>query len=152
MRESPVEVGVGALVLAAAVGFAVYAAQATGLSAPSGDMTLTASFRSVEGVSLGSEVRLAGVRVGEVTQMSLNAATYRADTVMTLSGDLPIPDDSSAIVASEGLLGGTFIELVPGGSLTFFADGAEIIDTQGAVSLLNLLIQVVGGQADSATP
>jgi phospholipid/cholesterol/gamma-HCH transport system substrate-binding protein len=150
MRESPVEVVVGAAVVAAAVGFLVFAGQATGLSAPVGDTTLTASFRSVEGVDLGTEVRLAGVKVGSVTALTLNPETYRADTVMTLSGDVPIPDDSSAIVASEGLLGGTFIELVPGGSLTYFADGAEVVDTQGAVSLLTLLVQVVGSTADSA--
>jgi phospholipid/cholesterol/gamma-HCH transport system substrate-binding protein len=148
MRESPVEVAVGAVVLVAAVGFLAYVAQATGVATPAGDTRLTASFRSVEGVTLGTEVRLAGVRLGAVTGLDLNPDTYRADTVMTLTGRVPIPDDSSAVVASEGLLGGTFIEIVPGGSLTYFADGAEIIDTQGAVSLLNLLVQVVGGQAD----
>jgi phospholipid/cholesterol/gamma-HCH transport system substrate-binding protein len=149
MRDSPVEVAVGAAVLAAAIGFGIYALQSTGLTAPAGDTTLNASFRSIEGVVVGTEVRLAGVRVGSVTDVALNADNYRADTVMTLTGAVPIPDDSSAIVASEGLLGGTYIELVPGGSLTYFADGAEIIDTQGAVSLLNLLVQVVGGQADA---
>lgn len=144
MRENPTEVIVGAVVLAAAVGFLAYAAQATGFADRSGAFTLTASFRSVEGVTVGTDVRLAGVKVGTVTAMALNATSYRADTVLTLMGDVPIPDDSSAVVASEGLLGGNYIELVPGGSLENFANGAEVVDTQGAVSLLNLLIQVVG--------
>jgi phospholipid/cholesterol/gamma-HCH transport system substrate-binding protein len=152
MRESPVEVAVGAAVLIAAVGFGWFAVQATGLSAATGDTTLTASFRSIEGVTVGTEVRLAGVRIGTVTATALNPDTYRADTVMTLTATVPIPDDSSAVVASEGLLGGTYVEIVPGGSLTYFADAAEIIDTQGSVSLLNLLIQVVGGQADGTSP
>lgn len=108
-------------------------------------MTLTASFRSVEGVSVGTDVRLAGVKIGSVTGMDLNAQTYRADTVMTLSNDVPIPNDSSAVVASEGLLGGNFIEIVPGGSMDNFAPGEEIVDTQGAVSLLQLLLTYVGG-------
>lgn len=150
MRENPIEVIVGAVVLAVAAGFLTYAAQATGFTKAAGDFTLTASFRSVEGVTIGTDVRLAGVRIGTVTGMALNPDTYRADTVFSLDAAVPVPDDSTAVVASEGLLGGTFIELVPGGSLGFFADGAEITDTQGAVSLLDLLLKYVGG--DGTTP
>lgn len=152
MRENPTEVLVGAAVLAVAIGFLVYAGQTTGFSERQDGLTVTASFRSVEGVSLGSDVRLAGVSIGSVTGLELNAQTYRADTVMTLTGDVPIPDDSSAVVASEGLLGGTFIEIIPGGSLGNLAEGAEIVDTQGAVSLLNLLVAVVGGSGEDAAP
>jgi phospholipid/cholesterol/gamma-HCH transport system substrate-binding protein len=152
MRESPVEVAVGAGVLIAAAAFLVYAAGLTDRGAPSGDLRLTASFRSVEGISAGTPVRLAGVTLGRVAEVTLNPETYRADTLMMLTSAVPIPDDSSAVVASEGLLGGSFIEIVPGGSFTYFADGAEILDTQGSVSLLNLLIQVVGGSGDSAAP
>jgi phospholipid/cholesterol/gamma-HCH transport system substrate-binding protein len=149
MRENPTEVIVGAIVLAAAVGFLAFAAQATGFADRGGAFTLTASFRSVEGVTVGTDVRLAGVKVGTVTAMALNPATYRADTVMTLAGDVPIPNDSTAVVASEGLLGGNYIELVPGPSLDNFASGDEVVDTQGAVSLLNLLIQVVGSSTST---
>lgn len=147
MRESVTEVAVGALVIIVAGSFLAYAAQATGFTRGGGDMTLTASFRSVEGVSVGTDVRLAGVKIGSVTGMELNTQTYRADAVMTLSNDIPIPNDSSAVVASEGLLGGNFIEIVPGGSMDSFASGEEIVDTQGAVSLLQLLLTYVGGGA-----
>lgn len=147
MRESVTEVAVGALVIIVAGSFLAYAAQATGFARGGGDMTLTASFRSVEGVSVGTDVRLAGVKIGSVTGMELNTQTYRADAVMTLSNDIPIPNDSSAVVASEGLLGGNFIEIVPGGSMDNFASGEEIVDTQGAVSLLQLLLTYVGGGA-----
>lgn len=145
MSESLTEVIVGAGVLVAAVGFLGFAAQATGYTQSSGDMVLTASFRSIEGINIGTDVRLAGVKIGSVTDMGLNTQTYRADTTMTLISDIPIPDDSSAVVASEGLLGGNFIELVPGGSFDNFASGAEIVDTQGAVSLLQLLLTYVSG-------
>ena len=147
MRENASEVIVGAVVLAVAAGFLAYAAQATGFGRGGGDFTLTASFRSIEGVTVGTDVKLAGVKIGTVTATSLNPATYRADTVFSLDRAVPVPDDSTAVVASEGLLGGNFIELVPGGSLTNFADGAEIVDTQGAVSLLDLLLKYVGGSA-----
>ncbi len=152
MRENATEVIVGAVVLVVAAGFLTYAAQATGFTRNSGDFTLTASFRSIEGVTVGTDVRLAGVKIGTVTATALNPDTYRADTIFSLDRAVPIPDDSTAVVASEGLLGGTFIELVPGGSLGFFADGAEIVDTQGAVSLLDLLLKYVGGSPDAAGP
>lgn len=145
MRESLTEVVVGAVVLVTAVGFLGFAAQATGYSRASGDMVLTASFRSIEGVSIGTDVRMAGVKIGTVTGMSLNPDSYRADTVLSLTSDIPIPDDSSAVIASEGLLGGNYVELVPGGSFDNFASGAEIVDTQGAVSLLQLLLTYVSG-------
>jgi phospholipid/cholesterol/gamma-HCH transport system substrate-binding protein len=79
--------------------------------------------------------------------MALDPATFRAQTTLTIDAAIPIPDDSSAIIASEGLLGGNFVEIVPGGSLDNLPPGAEIVDTQGAVSLLNLLLTYVGGNA-----
>ncbi|MBL4813754.1 MAG: outer membrane lipid asymmetry maintenance protein MlaD [Rhodobacteraceae bacterium] len=150
MRENLAEVVTGGVVLAVAVGFLAFAAQSTGFSTgPGGDqIRLTASFRSAEGVSPGTDVRLAGVKIGTVTGMELNTVSYRADTTMTLGSLVPIPDDSSAIIASEGLLGGTFVEIVPGGSMSNFVDGGEIVDTQGSVSLLNLLIKFASGSSE----
>ena len=72
---------------------------------------------------------------------------------MTLTADVPIPEDSSAVVASEGLLGGSFVEIVPGASFEALPDGGEILDTQGAVSLLNLLLQYIsGGSSGEVAP
>ncbi len=147
MRENPVEVAAGAAVLLAAGAFLLYALDAADLGGAGGGTRLLASFRSVEGVDLGTDVRLAGVRIGSVTGLALDPETFRVTTEMTLDGALPIPADSSAVVASEGLLGGSFVEIVPGASLDALPDGGEIVDTQGAVSLLNLLIQYVGGGA-----
>jgi phospholipid/cholesterol/gamma-HCH transport system substrate-binding protein len=149
VKESPSEVIVGALVLVVAGGFLVYAAQATGFSRGGDSIDLTASFRSVEGITTGSDVRMAGVKIGTVTAMALDPTSFRAQTTLTLDAAIPIPDDSSAVIASEGLLGGAYVEIVPGGSLGTFAPGAEIVDTQGAVSLLDLLLKYLGG---SQTP
>lgn len=150
MKESLSEVVVGAVVLVAAGAFLAYAAQATGFSHRGDTATFTASFRSVEGITPGSDIRMAGVKIGTVTAMSLDPMTFRALTTLTVDATIPIPEDSSAIVASEGLLGGNFVEIVPGGSLDNLPPGGEIIDTQGAVSLLNLLLTYVGGDAAPA--
>lgn len=148
MSENTTEVLVGGAVLAAAIGFLVYAGQATGLSQGGAGYPLNASFRSLEGVQVGTDVRLAGVKIGTVTDVTLNPETYRADTVFTVQNGIQIPDDSSAIIAQEGLLGGNFLEIVPGGSPFFFEPGQEMEDTQGAVSLISLLLKFVAGGDD----
>ncbi|MDW4497492.1 outer membrane lipid asymmetry maintenance protein MlaD [Sulfitobacter sp. D35] len=146
MSNNTTEVIVGGAVLAAAIAFAVYAGQATGVTAGrSASYPLEASFRSLEGVNVGTDVKLAGVKIGTVTDVRLNPETYRADTVVSVQDGIAIPDDSAIVVASEGLLGGNFIEIVPGGSPFFFEPGDAITDTQGAVSLISLLLKFVSG-------
>lgn len=148
MSENTTEVLTGAAVLAAAVAFVVYAGQVSGFSGGAQTYPLEASFRSLEGVSVGTDVRLAGVRVGSVTDVVLNPETYRADTTVSVQRGIEIPDDSAIVISSEGLLGGNFVEIVPGGSPFFYAEGDSIEDTQGAVSLISLLLKFVSGQAE----
>ncbi|MCT8330584.1 outer membrane lipid asymmetry maintenance protein MlaD [Albidovulum sediminis] len=154
MAENTAEVLTGAAVLAAALGFLVYAGQGSGLAPTAGSYPLKASFRSVEGITVGTDVRLAGVKVGTVTSLSLNPQTFFADATISVKSDVLLPDDSAILISSEGLLGGSFVELQPGGSLENFAPGAEIEDTQGAVSVVNLLSKFVasgsGGEGETA--
>jgi phospholipid/cholesterol/gamma-HCH transport system substrate-binding protein len=146
MAETRAEIAAGAAVLVAAAAFLAYAAQVTGAGTGRGDTyPLTASFRSAEGVTVGTDVRLAGVKVGSVVAMELNPQTFRADTRFAIREGIVLPEDSAVAVASEGLLGGNFIELLPGGSPFDLPEGSEIEDTQSAVSLLHLLIRYVGG-------
>lgn len=148
MAENQTEVLAGAAVLATAISFVIYAAQGTGMSGAAGSYDLKASFRSAEGILLGSDVRMAGVKVGTITSLSLNPTTYFADATVSVQDGLLLPDDSAILISSEGLLGGNFIELVPGGSETNLAPGAEIEDTQGAVSLISLLMKFVSSGSD----
>ena len=148
MTSQVTETIVGGAVLAVALGFGIYTFQSAGLSFGAQGYPLTASFRSLEGVTVGTDVRLAGVKVGTVTSVALNADTYRADTTLTIDTGVLIPDDSAAVVTSEGLLGGNFVELSPGGSPFFYEEGQEILDTQGAVSLISLLLKFVSGEGE----
>jgi len=150
MAENLSEVIAGAAVLAAAIGFLAYAGQSTGLSRDSGTYELLASFRSVEGIAAGTDVKLAGVKVGTITSLELNPDTYFADAKISVKDGLLLPDDSAILISSEGLLGGNFVELIPGGSPTNLEPGGEIEDTQGAVSLISLLIKFVGNGAKDA--
>lgn len=148
MSESATEILTGAGVLAVAAGFLIYAAGGTGLAVGSDSYPLTASFRSVEGITVGTDVRMSGVKVGSVTGLALNPQTFFADATISVRKDIAVPDDSTIIVASEGLLGGAFVEIQPGGSPANLEPGAEIEDTQGAVSVISLLMKFVGGKAD----
>ena len=150
MSHNTTEVLVGGVVLAAAIGFAVYAGQATGLSKSDAGYELNASFRSLEGVGVGTDVRLAGVKIGTVTDVELNPQTYRADTHFSVQDGIDIPDDSAIVVSSEGLLGGNFVEIMPGGSPFNFEPGDEMEDTQGAVSLITLLLKFVSGSGEES--
>jgi phospholipid/cholesterol/gamma-HCH transport system substrate-binding protein len=139
------EVLVGACVMAVAVGFFVYASNSTGGGPVGGSYAMSASFRSADGITVGSDVRLAGVRVGTVTDMALNPQTFRAETTFTVRDDVELPDDSAIAISSEGLLGGNFVEIIPGGSPFNYAPGDQIMDTQGSVSLITLLMRFVAG-------
>ena len=143
MSENRLEIAVGGVVLALAVGFAVFLAQSTGLSGSSSSYPISASFRSAEGISVGTDIRLAGVKIGTISDLKLNSETYRAESILSVKNDVRIPDDSALAVTSEGLLGGSFIEVIPGASLDYLESGDEIIDTQGSVSLIQLLLKFV---------
>ena len=143
MSENKTEVTTGALVLAVAIGFVLYVGQTTGISASKGGYQIRAAFRSAEGISTGTDVRLAGVTIDTVTGMALKPETYRAEVTFAILEGIEIPDDSTFAIESEGLLGGQYVEVVPGGSFDYLADGDEASDTQGAVSLTSLLMKFV---------
>ena len=146
MTTQVTETLVGGLVLAGALAFGYSAFQVAGLGdGGANQYDLSASFRSIEGVSVGTDVRLAGVKIGTVSSVSLNPETFRADTVVSLNAQTQVPDDSAIIISSEGLLGGNYVEIVPGGSPFYLDAGDEILDTQGAVSLISLLLRFVSG-------
>jgi phospholipid/cholesterol/gamma-HCH transport system substrate-binding protein len=144
------EVVTGSIVLAVAVGFLLYAGQIVGLSGSGAMDSYTASFRTADGISIGTDVRLGGVKVGAVTDITLNPDTFRADADFTVQSDVALPEDTAIIISSEGLLGGNYVELLPGGSPFNLEPGAEIEDTQGSVSLVQLLLKYVAGGEDSA--
>lgn len=143
------EIALGGVVLAVAIAFAAFAVQSTGtrLAAAPG-YELNATFRSAEGVRPGTEVRIGGVRVGTVSRMTLDPESFRAQVAVQIDRSLSLPDDSTIQVASEGLLGGTFIEILPGGSPFDLEPGQMFQDTQSAISLVQLMMRFVTGTGE----
>ena len=145
MTENKSEVLVGGLVVGIAIAFTLYVMQVAGVSTGFSSYPIHASFRSAEGVKVGTDVRLAGVKIGTVTALSLDSDTYKAQSIMAIRQDVLIPDDSALAVASESLLGGNFVEVVPGASFEYLAAGDEIVDTQGSISIIQLMMRFVSG-------
>ena len=145
MTTHATEVLTGTAVVLAAAGFLVYASQFSDIGSGDRTYSMSASFRSIEGVTVGTDVRLGGVKVGTVTSLALNPETFRADATFTVDESLLLPEDTAIVVASEGLLGGSFLELLPGGSPFNLEPGTEIEDTQSSVSIVQLLLRFVTG-------
>lgn len=146
MANNAAEALIGAAVLAAAAGFLAYAAQTADLGVSTGERyALTASFRKAEGLTVGGDVRVAGVKVGAITGLTLDPASYRAVATLSIDGEIKLPEDSDAAIAAESLLGGSYIALTPGSSEFMLEPGDEIAYTQGSVNMLDLVGRAIGG-------
>lgn len=141
MVSNAAETLIGAVVLAVAGGFLVYAANTADVSVGGGGYDLKAEFRKAEGLSLGGDVQISGVKIGSVTSIELNPETFRASVNMSIRDNVKIPEDSVAKIASEGLLGGNFISVDPGASDFMLEDGAEFEFTQGSINLIDLVVK-----------
>jgi phospholipid/cholesterol/gamma-HCH transport system substrate-binding protein len=138
--RSLAEVATGAVVLLVAAIFLGYAVLHSGRGASVTEGTvLRAKFDRIDGISVGADVRIAGVKVGSVTDSRIDPQSFSAVLTFRVDRSLRLPSDTSAEITSEGLLGGKYVSLVPGGSDRFLADGGTITETQGSVSLESLL-------------
>jgi phospholipid/cholesterol/gamma-HCH transport system substrate-binding protein len=162
--RSLAEVLAGAVVIAVALGFLTFAVTNSGRGSISGPgLSLTAQFDRIDGLAPGADVRIAGVKVGSVVDQRIDPQTFLAVLTLRIDGSLRLPSDSSAEIVSEGLLGGRFVSIVPGGSDRILANGGRITITQSAISLESLLGRFIfsmtegqgganRGNADGAAP
>jgi phospholipid/cholesterol/gamma-HCH transport system substrate-binding protein len=155
MGGNLVETLIGAVVLVVAGLFLVFAYSTAGVRSGVGGYELIARFDRVDGLAVGNDVRISGIKVGTVTRQDLDPQTYAAVVRMTIDNGVKVPADSSAKIATEGLLGGSHLAIQPGGSDEVLKSGGEITLTQGAVNLLDLVGQAVfsaGGAGEKAAP
>jgi len=159
-RKLP-EVLTGLAVIIIAILFLIYAlGRAQAISA--GGYDLTAQFSSIGGLTVGSDVKVGGVTVGHVTDEHLDPQTYAAIVKMQINDDVKLPADTSAAISSDGLLGGNYVGLSPGGSNTMLAPGQSFAVTQSAINIEDLLGKFIfsmggmdkssGGSSSGGTP
>jgi phospholipid/cholesterol/gamma-HCH transport system substrate-binding protein len=148
-KEQAAETILGAIVAFVAIGFLAFAVTRAGAGEATGGYPLVARFNRVDGVNVGADVRLSGVKVGTVTAVGIDPTTYLAKLTLSVDRAVKLPDDSSVRVASDGLLGGAYVALEPGGSAEMLASGGEIANTTGTVDLLSLLAAAASGAGKS---
>ena len=129
-REHLVEALTGLLVVVLAISFAWFAWMRTGGGVAAGAIKVVALFPNMTGVEVGTDVRVAGLKVGTITEQALDP-------------EVKIPVDSSAAITSEGLLGGSYVALIPGGDTVPLKSGDVITDTQGAMDMMGLVGQFI---------
>jgi phospholipid/cholesterol/gamma-HCH transport system substrate-binding protein len=137
-RHGVAETLTGAAVLVVAAGFLAYAVAHSGRTTGTG-YTLHARFDHIDGLNVGGDVRIAGVKIGTVTAEQIDPKSFRAVVTLTVRDDIQLPKDSSATITSESLLGGKYISLGPGGDDADLKPGDTITITQSSVSFEELL-------------
>ena len=145
MSGNVIETVLGAVVLVVAALFLFFAYTTSQMRAVGG-YPVIARFERIDGIRDGSEVRIAGVRVGSITGESLDPNTYLATVRMSINGKYKLPDDTVAEIVSSSLLGDKYMSLVPGGSDKIIPPGGQIKFTQAPVSLENLIGQMIFSQ------
>jgi phospholipid/cholesterol/gamma-HCH transport system substrate-binding protein len=150
MNKKSIEVFVGLFVALGAVALLFLALKAANLGsfAGGGDTySLTAKFENIGGLKARAPIRAAGVTVGRITGISLDAVTYQGVVSMEVNKGVEFPRDTSAKILTAGLLGDQYIGLEAGGDPDNLKAGDVITRTQSAVVLENLIGQFLFSKA-----
>jgi len=145
-----VETVIGAVVLAVA-GLFLYFTYSTGYQRVEG-YDVTAKFNRVDGLGLGSDVRLSGITIGRVVATQLDPATYLAVIHLRIDSKVKLPVDTAAKITSDGLLGSNYVALEPGGDEKMIADGGQITATQDPVNIVDLVGRFIFGGPSGGKP
>ncbi|MBV9330475.1 MAG: outer membrane lipid asymmetry maintenance protein MlaD [Alphaproteobacteria bacterium] len=154
-QNNTAETLIGAVVIAVAIAFIVFAYRSTG-GGGLGGYEITADLARVDGLSVGTDVRLSGIKIGTVSDLSLKP-NYLVTVHMHIREDVKIPTDSSLVVTSSGFLGSSYLSISPGGDDSYLKDGDKIGHTQGSVDLMGLVGRFInngaqGGQSQGQPP
>ena len=142
-----VETFIGAVVLVIAFSFVLFAYKTANLK-PNKGYHLIAKFDKADGIVVGSEVKIGGIKIGSVSKEFLDDKTYQAIIELTLDKNIKIPKDSSIQIVSDGLLGGKYMSISPGADSEILADAGQINYTQSSVNLESLIGKMIFNGAD----
>lgn len=151
MQNNAFETLVGAVVVVVAAAFLYFAYHSTNAGGLSG-YEVRAKLGRVDGLAIGTDVRLSGIKIGTVSALGLDSKSYQADVTMRIRDDVQLPDDSSLMVTSSGLLGNPYVSITPGGSEDMLKPGGEITNTQGSVDVMSLVGRFLGDDAGKKPP
>lgn len=148
MNRNIIETITGVLVLAIAVIFVVFVYEGTQGSTGKG-YSVVARFTKVDGVSIGSDVRLAGIKIGSVTDKFLDPQNFDAVLRLTIEEKFHLPVDSLLRITSDGIFGNSYINIDPGQKAEFVAEGQELANTQAGINFIDLVGQAIFKAAEN---
>lgn len=143
MKQNIIETIVGFAVLIIAFLFLIFAYKTGSSMTNDKGYQLTASFQSAEGISVGSDIMISGIKIGSVKKISLDPNSYFANVYLNINESIKIPKDSKAQVVTSGLLGGKYIAIVPGSDNEDLTPNEEIRYTQSAINIESLINKIV---------
>mgnify|MGYP003975711171 FL=1 len=138
MKSNTFEAIVGAFVIIISVVFLFFGFSTMKIQ-NSDNYNVSALFNRIDGIKIGSDIRMSGIKIGTVVSQELDNSSFEAKVLMSIDSKILIPDDSSAKITSDGLLGGNYISIEPGGSDIYLLNNEEIFFTQGSVDLIGLV-------------
>src|SRR5579863_9518014 len=150
-QNNVAETLIGAVVVAVAVVFLAFAYFRTGSGSLSG-YELNARVPKADGLAVGTDVRLAGIKIGTVSDLTLDPKTYLVTVHMDIRDDIKLPTDSSILVTQAGFLGGQYLSITPGGDDKMMAAGSFFDNAQGSIDMMNLVGRYVGGESTTNQP
>jgi phospholipid/cholesterol/gamma-HCH transport system substrate-binding protein len=150
-QSNVAETLIGAAVVAAAVAFLAFAYLRTGSGSLSG-YEINAKLAKADGLAVGTDVRLAGIKIGTVSDLTLDPNTYLVTVHMNIRNDIKLPVDSSVLVTQAGLLGGQYLSVTPGGDDKMMVAGSYFENAQGSIDVMNLVGRFAGGESLSNQP
>ncbi|WP_375327153.1 outer membrane lipid asymmetry maintenance protein MlaD [Candidatus Tisiphia endosymbiont of Nemotelus uliginosus] len=148
MKQHVIETVVGFAVIIIALVFFSFAYKMGNSSKIDKGYTVTASFQNAEGIINGSDVMLAGVKIGSVTNIILDKTSFFALLTININNEIKLPKDTSLAIVTSGLLGGKYIAVTPGSSEETLAANDQVKYTQSSVSIeaiIGKLIYSFGG-------
>lgn len=149
--NNTVETIMGAIVVVVAAAFLYFAYTNTSSGSLSG-YEITAKMPRVDGLATGTDVRLSGIKIGAVDALVLDPKTYLVTLHMNIRSDVQVPVDSSLMVTSSGILGGSYLSISPGGDDKMIAAGGAITNVQGAIDMMGLVGRFIGGGNNGGAP
>jgi phospholipid/cholesterol/gamma-HCH transport system substrate-binding protein len=146
MQRNMLETVMGAIVLIAAAGFLYLVSSSVGVRENSSGYNLVMRFDRGGSVNPGTDVRIAGAKIGTVVSKRFDPDNYQAVVTINVDNTVKLPKDTTAIITSDGLLGDNYVLLEIGGDEQMLKANDQITHVQGALNLADLINKfVVGG-------
>ena len=142
MNKRPVETIMGMVVLVVAAVFMWFAYHVSDLQVVKG-YEISARFIKVGGLNTGADVRINGIKIGTVVSQKINPEDYMVDVKLSILPNISLPEDSTFMVAGDGLMGDKFIKIEPGRSNEKIKPGSTVAKTKDAKSLEDMVGEII---------